>query len=67
MGMSGDREATSKLIEIAHTGESSRFTDYSKVKAIEALGRLHAESAAQPLEELLRGRRMLMAATTKLL
>jgi hypothetical protein len=62
IGISGDLEATSQLIEIAHAGQSARFTDYSKVKAIEALGRLHAAAAREPLEELLLSRKMLRPA-----
>jgi hypothetical protein len=62
IGMSGDAEATSQLIQIAHSSQSSRFTDYSKVKAIEALGRLHAGAATTALEELLHARKMLRPA-----
>jgi hypothetical protein len=57
--MSGALEAASPLIDIAHAGESTRFSDYSKVKAIEAIGRLRAESAAKALEELVQSRKML--------
>jgi len=59
IGMSGDVEAASSLIEIAHAGDSPRFTAYSKVKAIEALGRLHAAKAVDGLNELLHARKMM--------
>lgn len=59
IGMSGDLEATSALIDIAMAGESARFTDYAKVKAIEALGRLNAAKSTDALNELLHERKML--------
>ena len=59
IGMSGDLGAVGRLMDIALAGESTRFTAYSQVKAIEALGRLRAEPSADALHELLRGRKIL--------
>ncbi len=59
IGMSGDPGAVRRLMDIALAGESKRFTAYSQVKAIEALGRLRAEPSTDALHELLRGRKML--------
>jgi hypothetical protein len=59
IGLSGDIAAADDLIDIAMSDESPRFTDYSKVKAIEALGRLRAANAIDALNELVQGRKML--------
>ncbi|ABF39551.1 hypothetical protein Acid345_0546 [Candidatus Koribacter versatilis Ellin345] len=59
IGMSGDVDASHSLLDIAMAGESPRFSGYSKVKAIEALGRLRAEKALAALNELLQERKVL--------
>jgi hypothetical protein len=59
IGISGEANAVSSLIDIAMTGEDARFSAYSKVKAIEALGRLRAASTVEGLHELLHGRKLL--------
>lgn len=59
IGMSGGGEAVGALMDIALAGESPRFSAYSKVKALEALGRLRATAAFEGLNELLHSRKML--------
>jgi hypothetical protein len=57
IGMSGEANAASSMVHIA-TDEGSRISAYSKVKAIEALGRLRAASAVDALNQLLHSRRL---------
>jgi hypothetical protein len=59
IGMSADLSAAGTLMEIALAGQNSRFTAYSQVKAIEALGRMRAAQSANALQELLQDRKML--------
>lgn len=59
IGMSGDVDAASTLVDIAMSEGGKRFSEYARVKAIEALGRLHATKAVDPLRHLVSERRML--------
>jgi hypothetical protein len=59
IGMSEDTSASSALLAVANAGDTSRFSGYSRVKAIEALGRLRAPDANEALLELLQSRRVL--------
>ena len=55
MGMSGHPDCIPKLMEIAESSASSGFT---RVKAIEALGRLRATAATQFLQQVLDARQL---------
>jgi hypothetical protein len=57
VGMSGETNAASSLVQMAME-ERSRVSAYSKVKAIEALGRLRAATAVGALNEILHARRL---------
>lgn len=57
IGMSGEANAASSMIHIAME-EASQVSAYSKVKAIEALGRLRAASAVDALNQILNARRL---------
>lgn len=59
IGMSEDLSASSALLAVATAGDTSRFTGYSRVKAVEAIGRLRAASGTDALLDLLQSRRML--------
>ncbi|HEY3928873.1 MAG TPA: hypothetical protein VGL89_10880 [Candidatus Koribacter sp.] len=59
IGLSGAQDTTDDLMQIAMSEESQRFNAYSKVKAIEALGRLQAAKALDALKELLHQRKLL--------
>ena len=59
IGMSGDAGAVHTLLDIAMAADSARFSGYSRVKAIEALGRLRAENSVGALSQLLQERKML--------
>lgn len=57
IGMSGDAGAAAKLIRMAE-GELIRWEDdYLRVKAVEALGRMRAAAATEPLQRLLVAKR----------
>ena len=56
IGIVGDNSALPRLMEIA-IGDAERFGDvFVRIKAIEALGRMKASSAATPLRNLVRNR-----------
>jgi PilZ domain len=56
IGLVGDSSAVPRLMEIA-IGDAERFGDvFIRIKAIEALGRMKASSAATPLRNLVRNR-----------
>jgi hypothetical protein len=55
MGMSGHPDCISKLIELAQNDSTPGFT---RVKAIEALGRLRATAATQTLQHILDARQL---------
>ena len=56
IGIVGDSSAVPRLMEIA-IGDAERFGDvFIRIKAIEALGRMKASSAATPLRNLVRNR-----------
>jgi hypothetical protein len=55
MGMSGHPDCILKLMEIAESNATSGFT---RVKAIEALGRLRATTATQLLQEIMDARQL---------
>jgi hypothetical protein len=57
-GMSGDREALGRLLTIADGDLPVDAAPYLRVKALEALGRLHAPEAASTLKRVVEGRRM---------
>jgi hypothetical protein len=59
IGMSGDLETAPKLLKLAHGGVVKNCTDFLRVKAIEALGRLRATSAAPALREFVESRKTL--------
>ena len=59
IGMSRDLDAASDLIDIMHASEHARFSEFAKVKAIEALGRMPARTAEFALREMVQERRML--------
>jgi hypothetical protein len=59
IGMSGDLETAPKLLKLAHGGVVKNCTDFLQVKAIEALGRLRATSAAPALREFVESRKTL--------
>lgn len=59
IGMSEDLSASSALLAVATAADSSRFSGYSRVKAIEALARLRAADSVDALLELIQSRRML--------
>jgi hypothetical protein len=59
VGMTGDMSAVPVLLSIG-AGEQPRFsTPFIRVKAIESLGRLHAEESAASLREILEARQAL--------
>lgn len=56
IGIVGDSSAVAQLMEIA-IGDAEQFGDvFIRIKAIEALGRMKASSAATPLRNLVRNR-----------
>ncbi len=59
IGMSGDLETAPKLLKLAHGGVVKNCTDFLRVKAIEALGRLRATSAAPALRDFVESRKTL--------
>ena len=59
IGMSMDLDAAHDLVDIMHAGEHARFSEFAKVKSIEALGRMRASTAADALREMVQERRML--------
>ena len=59
IGMSGDQETAPKLLKLAEGGVVKNCTDYLRVKAIEALGRLRAAPAAPRLREFVESRKTL--------
>jgi hypothetical protein len=58
MGMTGDREALGRLLTIADGDLPLHAAAYLRVKAIEALGRLHAVEAASTLKRIAGSRRL---------
>jgi hypothetical protein len=59
IGMSGDLETAPKLLKLAHGGVVKNCTEFLRVKAIEALGRLRATSAAPALRNFVESRKTL--------
>jgi hypothetical protein len=59
IGMSGDLETAPKLLKLAEGGVVKSCTDYLRVKAIEALGRLRAATAAPRLRDFVESRKTL--------
>jgi hypothetical protein len=55
MGMSGEASCIPKLIELAHNDETPGFT---RIKAVEALGRLRASGASAMLQHILDARQV---------
>jgi len=59
IGMTGDREALGRLLTIADGDLPLHAAPYLRVKAIEALGRLHAVESASTLKRIVEARRVL--------
>jgi hypothetical protein len=59
IGMTGDREALGRLLNIADGDLPLHAAPYLRVKAIEALGRLHALQAASTLKRIVETRKVL--------
>jgi hypothetical protein len=59
IGMSGDLETAPKLLKLANGGVVKNCTEFLRVKAIEALGRLRATSAAPALRNFVESRKTL--------
>jgi PilZ domain len=59
IGMSGDLETAPKLLKLANGGVVKNCSDFLRVKAIEALGRLRAPTAAFRLREFVESRKTL--------
>lgn len=57
IGMCGDFETTPKLLHLAKSEILPEAPDYIRVKAIEALGRMHAPAAAGHLREFVESRK----------
>jgi hypothetical protein len=58
IGMTGDREALGRLLNIADGDLPLHAAPYLRVKAIEALGRLHALQAASTLKRIVETRKV---------
>ncbi len=58
MGMTGDREALGRLLNMADGDLPLHAAPYLRVKAIEALGRLHAMEAASTLKRIVESRKV---------
>lgn len=58
IGMTGDREALGRLLTIADGDLPLHAAAYLRVKAIEALGRLHAVEAASTLKRIAESRKV---------
>jgi hypothetical protein len=58
IGLTGDREALGRLLTIADGDLPANAAPYLRVKAIEALGRLHAPEAANTLKRIVEARKM---------
>ena len=58
LGMSGDREASPRLMKMAFDTEEERC-DYLRIKAMEALGRLRESKAANQLCTIIESRRLM--------
>jgi hypothetical protein len=58
IGLSGDRALTSGMIVLADVGATAARSPFLQVKAIEALGRLHDDSAVPVLRSLVESRKM---------
>jgi hypothetical protein len=59
IGMSGDQETAPKLLKLADGGVIKECTEYLRVKAIEALGRLRATAAGPRLRHYVESRKTL--------
>jgi hypothetical protein len=59
IGMSGDLETAPKLLKLANGGVVKNCTEFLRVKAIEALGRLRATSATPALRNFVESRKTL--------
>jgi hypothetical protein len=57
MGMCGDASLSSRLGQLLESNDGDAGADYVRVKAIEALGRLHSESAQPLLHKFLEKRK----------
>lgn len=57
MGMCGDTSLSSRLGHLVESNEHDAIAEYVRVKAIEALGRLHSESAQPLLHKFLEERK----------
>jgi hypothetical protein len=58
IGMTGDREALGRLLTIADGDLPLHAAAYLRVKAIEALGRLHAQEAVSTLKRIAESRKV---------
>jgi hypothetical protein len=58
IGVTGDREALGKLLTIADGDLPSGGGEYLRVKAIEALGRIHAPETAMTLKRIVESKKM---------
>ena len=58
IGMTGDREALGRLLTIADGDLPAEGGSYLRVKAIEALGRIHAPESVKTLRRILETRQM---------
>jgi len=58
IGVTGDREAIGKLLTIADGDLPNGASEYLRVKAIEALGRIHAPETAVSLKRIVESKKM---------
>ena len=58
IGVTGDREAIGKLLTIADGDLPNGASEYLRVKAIEALGRIHAPETAISLKRIVESKKM---------